>query len=188
MNPKTVALKDSLSLSKGIVDSFDQKIESLFDLLRGNPALDKMFYTASQLGDYGLIWQLLAALKALGSKKHKKNFWRLSAALAVESVIVNGIFKSLMPRERPDPQEPRPLYLRQPITTSFPSGHASAAGLANVLLKDASKYSLYWPLGAVVAISRIYVRIHYASDVIAGAAFGYLLGKTVKRIWPIRGK
>ncbi len=173
------------------VRELDKKIDKLFDKIRDKPLMDRIFYTASQLGDQALVWQLLAAFKALfGDKKHQKNFYRLSTSLAFESLLVNGILKSLFPRERPDVEDgERPLYLRQPITASFPSGHASAAALAILLLKTSKKKSpfslLTWILAGIVATSRVYVKIHHASDVLAGAAVGYSLGKLIKKFWKV---
>lgn len=178
-------------LNSPLVQEFDERVEKLFDKIRNQPGADRIFYTASQLGDNALIWQLIAAVRALfGSKKHEKNFYRLSSSLAFESLLVNGIMKSLFPRQRPDADdEDRPLYLRQPVTTSFPSGHASAAALAVVLLKTGKRKSplslLTWTLAGIVAFSRVYVKIHHASDIVAGAAVGYSLGKIIKKLWKL---
>ncbi len=172
-----------------LIGLLDQKVEKFFDKMRGNPVADRIFYTASQLGDHGLIWQALGSAKALfGNKKHEKNFVRLSTSLALESILVNGVLKSLFPRERPSSNESRPHYLRQPITASFPSGHASAAALSAVLLSTGKRRRplFLWALAGIVAASRIHVKIHHASDVLAGAAFGYALGKLVKSVWRIK--
>lgn len=172
-----------------VVKKFDEKVEKLFDKIRNQPLADRIFYTAAQLGDHALIWQLIAALKALfGNEKHGRNFFRLSSSLAFESILVNGVLKSMFPRERPDvDNDERPLYLRQPATTSFPSGHASAAALSVLLLKTSKKKSPFSMitliLAGIVATSRIYVKIHHASDVVAGASVGYGLGKIIKALW-----
>ena len=60
-----------------------------------------------------------------------------------------------------------------PLTSSFPSGHASAAFCAAGLLSEGSRLEpAYYALAAVVAASRVHVKIHHASDVVAGAAVG----------------
>ncbi len=172
------------------VDRFDDRVDTLFEKLRGRPWADRMFYTASQLGDYGLIWLLLAALAALsGSWRAERNLWRLATVLGLDSMFVNGLMKSLIKRSRPlvDDGE-RPLYLRRPITTAFPSGHASSAVVAAMLLGELGGRrwrNLLWTLAATVALSRIHVRIHHASDVAGGAATGVVLGRMARRIWPL---
>ncbi len=174
---------------KHLVELLDEKAEQFFEKMRSNSTANRIFYTASQLGDHGLIWQLLGATKALlGGRKQEKNFIRLSTSLAMESILVNGILKSLFPRERPVSNESRPHYLRQPITASFPSGHASAAALSAVLLNTSKrKCPLFiWTAAGIVATSRIHVKIHHASDVLVGAAFGYGLGKLIKLIWRVK--
>ena len=69
--------------------------------------------------------------------------------------------------------------MRRPVTSSFPSGHASAAAFNAVLLTgwDGRRSApLWWGLALVVATSRAYVRIHHPSDVVAGLATGAALG------------
>ena len=169
---------------------FDDRVDTLFDKLRGRPWADRLFYTASQLGDYGLIWLLLAALAAVGgSRRAERNIWRLAAVLGLDSMFVNGLLKSVIGRSRPVADDgDRPLYLRQPITTAFPSGHASSAVVAATLLGELGGRrwrGLLWLLAATVALSRIHVRIHHASDVAGGLLTGTVLGHLARRIWPL---
>ena len=103
----------------------------------------------------------------------------LALALGAESLIVNQGLKRLFRRPRPtvegDPRYP----VRRPLTSSFPSGHASAAAFTAVLLTtwDGKRSApLWWTLAGAVAVSRAYVRIHHASDVVAGMATGAALG------------
>ena len=170
------------------VDRFDEWIDRRFDALRGHPGLDRLFYTASELGDFSLIWHLAGTAQGLVSRRGPAAAVRLSVALGVESAIVNGALKSLVRRERPaaDPAE-RPHHLRQPRTSSFPSGHASSAFMAASLLGEGSRLApLAYGAAAIVAASRVHVRIHHGSDVVAGAAVGLALGALARRVWPLR--
>jgi membrane-associated phospholipid phosphatase len=98
---------------------------------------------------------------------------------------VNGPVKSLFRRHRPPWEQERPLRLRRPRTSSFPSGHASAAmTAAGVLSQNDPLWPLYYALGAVVASSRVYVKIHHPSDVVAGALVGIALARVARRVWP----
>ncbi len=113
---------------------------------------------------------------------------RAGAALAVESVLINVVVKSLFSRERPiDHSYEHPHHLRYPLTSSFPSGHATAAFAAASLLSNRTwlRWLLY-PLATLVAVSRIHVRIHHASDVLGGAIIGLGFAKLVEYLLPIQ--
>ena len=169
----------------GPIARFDATVDRAFDVLRGNPVADRLFYAATELGDFGLIWVLLGAARGLQSDHDLATAGRLTATLAAESVLVNGIVKQFFKRERPVSQEPRPYKMRMPITTSFPSGHSSTAVVAATLLSAARPRSapLYWGLAGLVATSRVYVKIHHASDVVGGVATGLVIGTAARAFW-----
>ena len=169
------------------VRRFDTDVDVAFDRVRGrHPALDKAFYAASELGDFSLLWHLLGAANGLRSDRHLKAWVRLTVALGIESVLVNGVIKGLFRRTRPPWEVERPHRLRRPRSSSFPSGHASSAFLAATLLADEDPaLRPVYLLAAFVAVSRIHVRIHHASDVAAGAALGLALGQRAKRLAPL---
>ena len=169
-------------------DDFDEQIDEWWQRLRGTPAVDRVFYMASEVGDFGLVWLTIgAAQAALGPAAKTPVFLRLAGALAFESVVVNGGIKSLFRRERPEWGQHRPLSLRRPRTSSFPSGHASSAVTAAILLTDRATplAPVYWALAAVVATSRVHVKIHHASDVIGGIAVGVAVGAAIRRFVPL---
>lgn len=168
------------------VDEFDDVVDEWFDRLRGNPLADRVFYAASELGDHSLVWHLLATGGAAVSLRNEAKAVRVIAGLAAESALINGVVKQLFDRKRPIIDAPRPLRLRIPRTSSFPSGHASSATMAALLLADRSKLGpLYAVAAALVATSRIHVRIHHASDVAGGVVFGAALAAAVKKIRPL---
>jgi membrane-associated phospholipid phosphatase len=172
--------------SLAAVTRFDDHVDHAMDHLRGNPVLDRLFYATSELADFSLLWYLAGAVRALGSDEPVRDLVRFSAVMSAESALVNGGIKSLFRRRRPVHEGDRPHKLRQPKTTSFPSGHASAAFVAAALLSEGAGAAtpLYYGAAVVVASSRVYVRIHHASDVIAGAALGVALGAIARRAWP----
>lgn len=179
------ALPDGLLDRYGVVRRFDESVDAAFDRLRGNPVADRLFYAVTELGDFGLIWLLIGAVQALGGDEEIEEFARLAVALGVESVIVNGVIKSAFRRERPVAETERPHNLRIPLTSSFPSGHASSAMTAAILLSQGRQTApLYYALALMVAFSRVYVRIHHASDVVGGLAVGTVLGRLALKVWP----
>ena len=169
------------------VAALDDAVDRAWEGLRGHPVADRIFYTASQLGDFSLLWHLLGVTRGLASDEGIREAARLSAALAIESVLVNGAVKSLFRRERPAHSDERPQHLRQPLTSSFPSGHASAAFMAATLLAERTRMKpLWYALAGVVAASRVHTRIHHASDVVAGAALGLALGRVARKTLRLR--
>ncbi len=170
----------------GLVAQFDRAVDCAFDRLRGRPAFDRLFYGASELGDFSLIWAILGALRGLRSEHDWHAALRLGAGLSAESLLVNGLVKSLFDRSRPPWEVDRPLHLRRPRTSSFPSGHATSAFSAAVLLSENDVlWPLYYAVALIVAGSRLHVKIHHASDVAAGAALGVALGLLGRRLLPL---
>ncbi|MEO6627612.1 MAG: phosphatase PAP2 family protein [Aquihabitans sp.] len=173
----------------GPVDRFDDLVDRAWGkVFRGRPIPDRAFYLASDLGDFSLIWHLIGVTQGLRSDRDTDAAVRLGVVLLAESLLVNQGIKRLVNRPRPAPVEPRPLHLRKPLTSSFPSGHSSSAFTAAGVLSahDPRLKPLYYGIAAVVATSRVHVQVHHASDVIAGAALGAVLAKVAVRLWPLR--
>jgi undecaprenyl-diphosphatase len=170
------------------MEALDARVDELFARWRGNPVADRIFYTASALGDFGLLWLALGLLRVLRSRPgDTRSGLRAVIATGIESVLVNAGMKSLFRRRRPRPVESHPLPFRQPITSSFPSGHATAAFCAATLLAEGEEHgAVYYALALVVALSRIHTKIHHASDVAGGIAIGLLLGRLGRRIAPLQ--
>jgi membrane-associated phospholipid phosphatase len=178
------ALKLPTGIRKRIAD-FDATVESKFDLLRGHPIADRIFYTASEVGDFALIWHMIAAARGLRSDRDANDALRVAAILGAETILVNGVIKSFFRRTRPDWEQHRAFRIRRPRSSSFPSGHASSAfTAAGVLSQDDPLWPLFYTVAAVVAASRVYVKIHHPSDVVAGIATGVVLARVARRIWP----
>ncbi len=166
------------------VDAFDQWVDDALELLRGNPIADRVFATASHVGDFSLIWHGIAITRAI-VKGRPDQVVVLAVMLGAESLLVNQGVKRLFRRERPTTTGDDRLQVRRPTTSSFPSGHASSAAFAAMVLSgwDGPKVGmLWWKVAAIVGISRAYVRIHHGSDVVAGAIVGTLLGLVGRRI------
>jgi undecaprenyl-diphosphatase len=171
------------------IHALDEAIEARIEPYR-NPALDRLFYGLSSAADHGLIWGAVGGVRAVRSKDPKV-LLKLSATLSLESLFTNGLVKSLFGRVRPpvhfQDTNPLPYGMRRPITSSFPSGHATTAFMAATLLADGSDIGpAYFALAGLIAFSRVYVRMHHTSDVAAGTLLGLALGRVVKRLLPLR--
>ena len=163
---------------------FDDAVDAWFEAhLRGRRWIDRLFFALSAAGDWSVVWHVLGWALTLiggpeGARQRRREALQLSIGLGLESAIVNGFLKSRFRRERPNAAMPRPHHLRTPRTSSFPSGHASAAAFtATTLTARHGKAPAWWGLGTLVAASRIHVRIHHASDVVGGAIIGAALGR-----------
>lgn len=166
--------------------AFDQRVDKAFDRIRGHPRIDHAYYLASELGDFSLIWHLIGTARGLRSDRDADAAIRLAAILLAESLLVNQGVKRLINRDRPIHEAIRPRRLRTPRTSSFPSGHASAAFTAAGILSEGDPlWPLYYAVAVFVATSRIHVRIHHASDVVAGALLGVVLARLARKLWPL---
>ncbi|MDQ6726954.1 MAG: phosphatase PAP2 family protein [Actinomycetota bacterium] len=176
-------MKARFSVAGRRVDRFDLAVDAAFDRIRGNTVADRVFYAASELGEFGLVWVTLGVVKSLRRNDDLAAAARMTAAMGVESLLVNGIIKSFFQRTRPPWEVERPLTIRRPLTSSFPSGHATAAVSAAMMLSEDDKlWPLYVAIAALVATSRIYVKIHHATDVAAGVTLGVGLGLLGRRL------
>ena len=163
------------------VDRLDDAIDEWWNRFRGRPVIDRMYYTASEAADFSVVWHALGVVQAI-IEDDPMIAVRLSAALGIESALVNGPIKSMFKRSRPVQEADRPHNLRQPKTSSFPSGHASAAMVAAALLSRHTGGAAWYGAAAIVATSRIHVRIHHASDVAGGLVVGAALGAVARRM------
>ena len=168
------------------IADFDNAVERQVTRLRGNPVADRVFYTASSLGEHGTIWLIFGALRGLRSEHDWKAAVRVGAGVGIESAVVNLGVKSIFRRRRPVPTFAHPLPFRQPRTSSFPSGHATSAFTAAALLSEDDRlWPIYYATAIVVATSRVYVKIHHASDVVGGIAMGMVMGRIGRRLYPL---
>jgi undecaprenyl-diphosphatase len=181
------AVPRPLARAKQLVVDLDEAVDQRVDRVRGHKTLDRVMYGASELGDWSLLWHLIGAGQALLPGRDPMSAVRVSVILGAESLLVNGALKSLFRRHRPvwEEDRPRPHRIRTPHSSSFPSGHSSSAfTAAGVLGQGDPLWPVYYGLAVVVASSRVYVKMHHASDVVAGAALGVGLGALANRVWP----
>jgi membrane-associated phospholipid phosphatase len=153
--------------------------------------VDQFFYALSSAADHGLVWLAIGAARAARVADPGVAL-RFGALLSAESVLTNGLVKSLFRRVRPpdhyEHRERLPYGMRRPITSSFPSGHAATAFMAaTVLSKGTRTAPAYFALAGLIAYSRVHVRIHHGADVVGGAALGLALGGLARRFVRLTG-
>ncbi len=166
------------------VTAFDERVEKWL-APRRSESLDHLMYGISSAADHGLLWVALGALRTVRTRNLR---WggRFLLALAGESVVTNTVklgFRRVRPTEHFEHDAPLPHKMRRPITSSFPSGHAVTAFTAAAVLSKGNRMGpVYYALASTIAASRVYTRIHHASDGIAGVALGVALGSVARRL------
>lgn len=142
------------------------------------PVLDKIMVGVTKLGDVGIIWIILTAILLIIPKTRRTGGVML-VALVVQTVLCNVILKNLFARTRPyDVNTTVQLLVPKLHDFSFPSGHTSASFTAVSALYF-SKYKLWKPaliLACLIAVSRLYLYVHYPTDVLGGLLLGVLSG------------
>jgi undecaprenyl-diphosphatase len=153
------------------------------------PWLDDVMVLASALGSAGFIWWVLAIITAV-FRPYREAATRLLLAVGFTFLINEYTLKPIFDWPRPFESIPALTVIdAKPITSAFPSGHAAmamAGAIAGSRMLPPAAW-LLWPFGVVVAISRVYVGVHWPSDVIAGAIVGiacawFVLGGKVTRM------
>lgn len=160
---------------------------------RSWPAAEPVLPRLSRSADHGLLWFGIAAgMWAFGGARGRRAGVRGVASLALASATVNTLGKRAVRRSRPvlDAVPVIRHLSRQPITSSFPSGHsASAAAFATgVALESRGLGAAVAPVAASVAFSRVYTGVHYPSDVLVGAALGVGAAYAVRGMVPSRAQ
>lgn len=152
--------------------------------------LDVAMRRISRAADHSVLWMGVGALLAVRRGAGRQAAMRGLLSIALSSVTANAVLKPLLPRRRPAAAE-LPAYRtipNPPTSSSFPSGHAaSAAAFATaVALENPRIAPAVVPLAGAVAWSRVHVGVHWASDVLVGAALGSGVALLTRRWWPVR--
>lgn len=148
--------------------------------------LDAVLPVISWTCNHGEIWILLA-LVLLASKKYRWVGISMGCALLLDLICCNLILKPLVGRIRPfSVNAGVELLIAPPTDASFPSGHTASSFAAAVALWRSS--GSLWAglsaqsLAAVIAFSRLYLYVHWPSDVLGGALLGTALGCLAPRL------
>lgn len=146
---------------------------------------DLLMPLITSLGDSGFIWIVLTAVLLVIPKTRKMGVVLL-AALVLDVVLCNGIIKNLVARTRPyDVNTAVQLLIRKPRDYSFPSGHTAASFASVSALYFAGEKKLWKPalaLAVLIACSRLYLYVHFPTDVLGGALLGVLCGYLGNRL------
>ena len=154
----------------------DEETLDLISTTYTSPALNDFMKSVSFLGSKDVGVPLCLGLMFLGGENARRTGVLSTTAMIATSGAVT-MTRYLVDRDRPDGKD------QKPIRSSFPSGHASGAfAVATVVAHRHPRFKiLSYSAASLVALSRVYLRSHYPSDVLVGSAAGYLLARLTLR-------
>lgn len=154
------------------------EILNLIQHLR-TPFLDDAMRLVTSLGNFSIAWVMLA-LVLIFIPKTRKIGLVVMAAVILDSVLCNVILKNIFVRPRPcDVNTAINLLIPRPSGYSFPSGHTSASFAAVAALYFSGERRIWkaaLALAILIAFSRMYLYVHYPTDVLGGIICGIICG------------
>lgn len=166
-----------------IVQNFDNTVLEFIRIHMSSGFLDFIMPLITKLGTGGMIW-IVVALAFLKSKQYRTDGLILIGSLLLCVLLGNIILKPLIGRIRPcDINTAIPLLIARPTDFSFPSGHTlSSFAAASVIFHANTGMGIAAiVLASLIAFSRLYLYVHYPSDILAGMILGIFIGAAV--IW-----
>lgn len=154
------------------------EILNLIQHLR-TPFLDETMRFVTSLGNFSIAWVMLALVLILIPKTRKIGLV-VMVAVVLDSVLCNVILKNIFVRPRPcDVNTAINLLIPRPSGYSFPSGHTSASFAAVAALYFSGERKIWkaaLALAILIAFSRMYLYVHYPTDVLGGIVCGIVCG------------
>jgi undecaprenyl-diphosphatase len=133
---------------------------------------------ATHAGDNSMVWLLIACVLLLNRKTRYVGIMTL-IVLALATLIGEELLKNIFQRSRPYDEFPLvDMVIGRYRSSSFPSGHtASSFAAAYILSRYLKRFSLvFWSLAVLISFSRMYLFLHYPSDVLGGVVLGLFCG------------
>ena len=145
--------------------------------------LDIFFPAVTSLSNHGEIW-IVTALVLLAVKRYRQG-WSVASALILDLVSCNMILKPLIARIRPCVvNAAAELLVAVPTDYSFPSGHtaASFAAVSALYFSGSPHWKGAAVLASLISFSRLYLYVHWPSDILGGMVLGLVAGWLGARI------
>lgn len=155
---------------------FDEKILYYIQKKLRCKALNFIFPKISAIGNGGFIWIAVSVILML-NKAYRKTGLIVVFGLMAGVIFGNLLLKPLAARPRPCWNDKSiELLIPVPHDYSFPSGHTISSVTASIILSVSSKFGyISIPVAVLISFSRLYLYVHYPSDIIAGVITGILI-------------
>lgn len=164
---------------------FDMKVLYFTNKHCRNSFLDKFMPIITFLGNLGLVW-IGVSLYLLKNRLYRIEGLMVISALVLTTTVGEGIIKHSIRRVRPFIEEQYEILLiSKPTTYSFPSGHsASSFAAAGIFLTTKNPFCIYAiVLASLIAFSRLYLNVHYLTDVISGIILGLMCSIVIVNVF-----
>lgn len=165
-------------MKKNKVFELDKKVSFWFSKQYHHKKLNSLMIVISNLGDFGLIWLVCITLATLYPKGHI-SAQRMLFALLLATILGQLLIKSIVKRLRPCQQFPEvPILIQRPNDSSFPSGHTTSSFAVAVVVcfynLAVGLFALFF--ACIMGISRLYLFVHYLSDILMATVLGISIG------------
>lgn len=174
-----------MNLLETLIKSFDIGILLFIKDHLHTSILDTLMVFITTLGNGGVFWLIISFI-LIFTKKYRSIGLMTLAALAITSAIGEVILKNVIQRSRPsDLAAVAELLIPKPISYSFPSGHAASSfAAAGILAPAFKKYAyLFNIMALLIAFSRLYLFVHYPTDIMGGMLLGFFVSKYVLSLY-----
>ncbi len=155
------------------IGRLDLRVYRLIRRLARPPALEPVG-RFSGLGEHAAVWLALGAAGVVLDRRRRREWARATLAVGV-TYVLNTAIKTVFRRRRPS-LEDLPALIATPTALSFPSAHASSSFAAARAYSGLLPAAPLYAAASAMALSRVYLGVHYPSDIAAGIALGTLVG------------
>ncbi len=154
-----------------------RNLKRLHDYLY-SPFMDHLMVTVTSTGNYGLIWIFTALVLMVQEGARRSAGYSMLIALLMCITIGNLIIKNVVKRNRPFFHKNYKLLIKQPWDYSFPSGHTLSSFAAATVITTMNRNMGLLAIGyaCLIALSRLYLRVHFFTDVFFSMVLGTGLG------------
>lgn len=156
------------------IQNIDEQLLLLIQEHMKNPVLDRIMVFVTSLGNNWLIWIIIALLLLL-IKRYQKCSVFLLCSIMIANILCDHILKPIFDRARPFHHFPEiAMLIHRPHSPSFPSGHTTTGfAAATIIFCFDKRFGIAaYLLAGSIAFSRMYLFVHYPTDVLAGIVLG----------------